>query len=310
VGIVNYRSYDDLDQCLTSVESQSLAPVEIIVIDADGDAQRLDDLRGRHPEVVFEPRPNRGYAAGANELLRLVAKRAPAARFALLMNPDVVLDPCFSQSLLGEMASDPSAVLGTGKLLRPDRATIDSAGIILPPNRRPRDRGSEQLDRSQYERNEYVFGASGAALMIRRSALEDLAIHGEVFDEDFFLYHEDTDLSWRTNLLGWRVLYVPSATGIHARGWRSYRRFQMAERVRQHSFKNHYLQMIKNERGWDFVRHLPTIVLWEVARFAFALLRDRAMLPAYREAWRLAPRAWAKRRVLQRRVTERQSRAC
>ena len=60
--------------------------------------------------------------------------------------------------------------------------------------------------------------------------------------------------------------------------------------------------MIKNERGWGFVRNLPVIVAWELARLVFALIRDPEILPAYGEAWRLAPRAWAKRRVLQRRA--------
>ena len=48
--------------------------------------------------------------------------------------------------------------------------------------------------------------------------------------------------------------------------------------VRRHSFKNHYLQLIKNERGRDFLANLPAIAFWELARFGFALLRDRAVL--------------------------------
>lgn len=300
VGIVNYHSYDDLEECLDSVKSQALPPAIVLVVDADSEPEQLEDLRERHPEVVFVPRPNLGYAAGANEVLRQLVARVPGLEFALVMNPDVELDFCFAENLLAAMGERREVALATGKLLRPDGVTIDSAGIVLPPNRRPRDRGSEEIDGGQYDRLEYVFGASGAALMLRVSALDEIAIDGEVFDEDFFVYHEDTDLAWRVNLLGWRVLYVPTAIATHARCWRSNRRFLIPVTVRRHSFKNHYLQMIKNEQGWDFARHLPVILVWELARFVFALVRDREMLGAYRAAAELAPRAWARRRWLRR----------
>ena len=305
IAVVHYRAYADLEHCLASVKAQSVPPAAIVVYDADPDPELLGAARRRHPDVCFVARANRGFAANANTLLEGIAEIAPRVDFALILNPDVQLRPPHAESLLEAMAAHPDAALACGKLLRPD-GTIDSAGIRLPPTRRPRDRGSEERDLGQYDRSEFVFGASGAALMLRRDALEDLSIAGEVFDEDFFLYHEDTDLSWRANLLGWRVIYVATATGIHERGWRRERRFEVPVAVRRHSFKNHYLQMIKNERGRDFLKWLPVIATWEIARFGYALIFDRAVLPAYRDAWRLRGRAWKKRRVLQDRARLRQ----
>jgi GT2 family glycosyltransferase len=207
-------------------------------------------------------------------------------------------EPEFLARLVAAMDAHPSAALGTGKLLRADGVTLDSAGIRLPRHRRPRDRGSEEPDRGQYDRTEYVFGASGAALLLRLAAVDALTLGGEVFDEDFFMYHEDTDLSWRCRHRGYHVLYEPSARAVHERGWKKADRYDVPVALRRHSFKNHYLQLVKNERAGDLVRNLPALLGWEVLRLGFALLRDPAVLPAYLDAARLLPSAWRKRRLV------------
>ncbi len=302
VGIVNYGNYTDLLSCLDSVEAQTAAAAAVVVVDFDSDTEQLLSVRARHAAAAWESGPNRGFAAGANRALARMRELVPELEFGLILNPDVRLEPEFAEKLLGELARHPDAALASGKLLREDARTIDSAGISLPGHRRPRDRGSQQLDRGQYDRVEFVFGASGAAMMLRISALEDLAVDGEVFDEDFFLYHEDTDLCWRAKRLGWRVLYVPSARAIHGRRWQRARRFEMPPEIRRHSFKNHYLQIIKNETGRGFLIHLPELAAWELVRLGFALLRDRAVLAGYRDAWRLVPRAWRKRSFIEARA--------
>jgi GT2 family glycosyltransferase len=297
-GIVNYRSYDDLERCLASLSAQSRAPLAIHVLDGDADRARHEAIARAHPGVRFEATPNLGYAAAANRLLAEAERSWPAADFYLLLNPDIELDVDFAAILTDAMTAEPAIALAGGKLLRPGRKTIDSAGIRLPAHRRPRDRGSEMPDGGEWDRREYVFGASGAAMMLRRAALADLALDGEIFDEDFFAYHEDTDLSWRAGRLGWRVLYEPAATGIHGRGWQRAGRASVPVAIRRHSFKNHYLQLIKNERLADFITHLPVLLAWEAMRLGFAILRDPAILPAYREAWALRGRAIEKRRTL------------
>ena len=307
VGVVHYRAYDALDRCLQSVAQQSVGPTAIRVIDGDADPARLDKVREQHPLVDIEAVVNRGYAGGANRLLAHLQEDTPGVEFILLLNPDVELEPEFVETLLRTLADEPTVAIASGKLLRPGGEFLDSAGIRLPANRRPRDRGSEERAEGQYNQREYVFGATGAAMMLRCSALSDLAIDGEVFDEDFFVYHEDTDLSWRANLLGWRVLYEPEARAAHLRGWQRNGRFDVPVNVRRHSFKNHYLQLIKNESVESLLRVLPLLVGWEVMRLGFALLRDPQVLPGYADAWRLRGRALGKRRTLQQRVRDRRT---
>jgi GT2 family glycosyltransferase len=157
----------------------------------------------------------------------------------------------------------------------------------------------------QYAEPEVIFGASGAALWLRLDAARALAVDGEVFDEDFFLYYEDTDLCWRAALQGWRVLYVPAARALHDRGWRRAGRASVPARIRTHSFENHWLQMAKNDRAGEWLRDLPIVLGWELVRLGFALLRDRAVLRAYPAAPRRLARAWRKRRIIQARATAR-----
>ena len=143
---------------------------------------------------------------------------------------------------------------------------------------------------------------SGAAMALRTGALGELAIDGEVFDEDFFMYHEDTDLCWRAGVLGWRVRYEPGAVALHRRGWREHERFATPAWIRRHSFKNHYLQLVKNETSMGLVARAPALLAWEILRLGFVVLRDREMISGYAQAWRALPRAWAKRRLLRARA--------
>jgi len=301
-GIVNHASYDDLAECLASLALQTRLPEGVLVVDTGVDPARLAALRDEHKELAFELHPNRGWGAGVNRVLAWCRDQHPDVEAVLLLNPDVALDPDYAAVLAEALARDPRVAVATGKLLRPGRQELDSAGIRLPRHRRPRDRGSGQRDTGRFDRAEYVFAASGAAMLVRATAMDSVALDGEVFDEDFFAYHDDTDLCWRVHRFGWEVLYEPRAQAVHGRRWRPDRRFEVDPGVRRHSFKNHYLQIIKNERAPDFVRNLPWIAAWEVARLAFVLLFDRALLPAYAAAWRAAPVAWAKRRSLERRL--------
>jgi len=195
-GIVNHGSYDDLERCLAALARQTHLPAAIAVYDTGQCPDRFENARLAHSDVVFEMGPNRGYAGGANRVVGRLVDMIETIDFILVLNPDVELETQYSSRLISAMMDVPSVAIGTGKLLRPDRTTLDSAGIIIPRNRRPRDRGSDQPDLGQFDVREFVDAASGAAMMLRTAAIDDLTIDGELFDERFFAYHEDTDLCW------------------------------------------------------------------------------------------------------------------
>lgn len=305
-GVVHYGSDPSLADCLAALRAQTRPPAHVVVVDHDPPDRpdpRRESLQRAHPDVEWIHAANGGYAAGANRVVDVALARVPDAFAVLVLNPDVTLEPGFADSLLIAMDAAPDVALASGKLLRPGGERIDSAGIVRSRSRRFRDRGSEEPDDGRYGEVESVFAVSGAALCVRRTAIPSLRLEGELFDEDFFTYHEDTDLAWRARQLGWRCLYVPEARATHVRGWRRDGRARVPARIRQHSFKNRYLELIKNESLPAFLLDLPFILPFEVARFGLACTTDRALLPAYREAFGLARRALRKRAILRHRLS-------
>jgi GT2 family glycosyltransferase len=111
------------------------------------------------------------------------------------------LKPEFLERIVGALEARPDAASATGKLLRLDGKTLDSTGIVMLRSQRHLDRGADEPDRGQFDKPEDVFGPSGAAALYRWKALQDVAIDGQFFDEDFFAYREDADLAWRCRLL-------------------------------------------------------------------------------------------------------------
>ena len=297
-AIVNHGDYDELEACLRSIAEQQRPPRRVCVYDTGIDPARLADLCKAFPDVEFEMGPNLGYAGGANRLLSTLASGSGAAELFLLLNSDIILDADFAARLADAIVSRPEVAIAGGKLLRPGRVLLDSTGIDFPRHRRPRDRGSEEVDAGRFDRAERVDGVSGAAMMLRADALDALAIEDEVFDRDFFAYHEDTDLCWRARRLGWSIWYEPSATAVHRRGWRRSDRFRVPIEIRRHSFKNHYLQIAKNERGVDLLLNLPWLLGWELLRLGFVLTRDRALLGGYVDALHGMRPALRKRRAM------------
>jgi len=303
VAIVSFESARFLGACLDALAAQSAPPAEVVVVDnasRDGSAE----IARRHRVVsrVEASAANVGFAAGQNRAIGLT--RSP---WVLTLNPDVVLGEGFL-AVLGARARAADVRLGTlcGKLLRlgddlrpVDPPLIDSTGIVFTRAFRHLDRGSGDLDRGQWEREEQVFGASAAAALYRRDMIEDVAIGGEFFDEAFFAYREDADVAWRARLFGWDCLYVPSAVGYHVRRVLPERRRELPAMLNRHSVKNRFLMRIKNADAAVWRRCGARGALRDAAVVGGCLFREWSSLPALVDVARLWPRARLQRREIQ-----------
>jgi GT2 family glycosyltransferase len=313
--ITTYNSAKFLKTCLESALQQDYRDREIIIVDnasSDGTRAILREFE-RSLRVTYND-TNRGFAAGQNQA---IAQARGDWLFSL--NPDVILKPDFLSTLLavpGQLAATRSGEqIGAlcGKLLRwkpgasDERSdTIDSTGIYFRRNLRHLDRGSDELDRGQYERREYVIGATGAAAIYRRTMVEDISVGGEFFDEDFFAYREDADLAWRAQLMGWSCLYVPEAVAWHVRRVTPERFRQLPDEINRHSIKNRFLMRAKNISAGLYLRLLIPVTARDLLIFGYCVLFNRGLLSGLAQFWSKRESIRGKRKWIQahRRVSD------
>ena len=165
------------------------------------------------------------------------------------------------------------------------------------------DRGSGEPDRGQWGEADRVFGATGAASLFRRAALDDVAVGGEVFDERFHTFREDAELAFRLRERGWEVLYEPAAVAVHRRWNLPERRRRMPPEVNYQSLKNRYLLRLTHQTWGNLFRTLPAAAARDLAALGYALLAERSSLPAYGWLWRHRREILARRRLVQGRRT-------
>jgi len=293
VNIVTFNSAGDIVKCLEGLDRQTFRDFRVHVLDNASSDATIKELKGL-PIDLITSKVNLGFAKGHNDLMR-----AYSAEFVLVLNPDAILEPEFLERLLAALEARPDAASATGKLLRMDGKTLDSTGIVMLRSQRHLDRGADAPDTGQFDKPEDVFGPSGAAALYRMKALQDVAISGQFFDEDFFAYREDADLAWRCRLLGWTSIYVPSAVALHRRRVTPERRSQLSALINYHSVKNRFLLRINNMTRSLYIRDFVYISLRDAAVVGYVLAWEWTSIGALVYVIRHLPRLWKKRRAVQ-----------
>lgn len=293
VNIVTFNSAADIVACLESLKTQTFRDFRTHVLDNASADDTLEKLTGFDLDLVRSP-SNTGFAKAHNDLIR-----AYPAEYVLVLNPDAILKPEFLERLVGALELRPDAASATGKLLRLDGKTLDSAGIVMLRSQRHLDRGADEPDRGQFDKPEDVFGASGAAALYRFKALEDVSIEGQFFDEDFFAYREDADLAWRCRLMGWTSIYVPAAVALHRRRVTPERRSQLSAFINYHSVKNRFLLRLNNMTRSLYSRDFIHISARDAAVIGYVFVREWSSIGALLYVIRHLPRLWRKRRTIQ-----------
>ena len=309
VTIVTYNSGRFIKRCLESALAQKYEKIEIIVIDnnsTDGTIDILEPFEDRC-RVVYND-TNIGFAAAQNQAINL-----SSGEWVFTLNPDVLLLPNFIQALVDAGQIDQKVGAVCGKLLtikstfdHLDTPLVDSTGIYFTPMLRHLDRGSQEIDNGHYLNYEYVFGATAAAALYRRSMIDDVAMDGEFFDPDFFVYREDADVAWRSQLLGWRCIYTPNSRGYHVRNVLPGKRRALPPEINMHSVKNRFLMRMKNITGDLYRRNFLSITARDLVVIGCCLVREQSSLKAFAYVAKNWRRVLAKRRDImsRRRVTD------
>ena len=310
VIIVTWNSQEYIKQCLDSIISEQIRNhiIEIIIVDNNSSDDTLAILRKISDISIIENRINIGFCAANN-----IGILRSSGEYVLLINPDVVLSYGFISNAIDILKNNPQVALLTGKILlmngertpktKDDQAIIDTVGIKMYRNRQAVDIGQGEIDQGQYDKAQDVFGVSAAVCLCRRQALMDAMIDGQVFDNTFFAYKEDVDLSWRLGLFGWKCWYTPQVVAFHARGWKTglKHRSEIPRIVRYYSFKNRRIMILKNDTLKTILPDIFHILWFELQAFIYILVKEQFLLKAYWEIIKDVPRIRQWRREIHRR---------
>lgn len=214
IVILNWNGKDDTIVCLDSLSKLDYTNYEVIVVDNGSTDGSQKEIKRRFPMVkLVENKENLGFAKGNNIGIR-IALEDSNVKYIFLLNNDTKVEPNCLTELIKVAETDGRIGIVQPKMLRMnDPRIIDSTGHVFSWGRIV-DRGCGKVDKGQYDCKLDIIGGCAGACLYRREMLEEIGL----FDESFWAYYEDAELSWRAYKRGWKAKYVPSAIVYHKRG--------------------------------------------------------------------------------------------
>ena len=330
IGLLTCNSEKYIKPCLDSLLAQDYENVEITILDNHSVDESRAIIKNGYPEVkLIESAENLGFGRGHNQIVN-----ATDGEFYACLNADMIFEPNFISSLVKAISEKPIYGSAGGKLKRWDfegftqnsgevremgkTNFIDSVGIRMLKNHRFEDIGQGEVDYGQYDSTKDLFGISGAAVLYRRKALEDVAFTNdkgdrEYFDEAMFMYKEDIDLAYRLQWAGWKCHYTAQAVAYHDRTikavgsgtWEIIKnRANKSSRINQMSYLNHRILLQKNFVD-DFSLGVKSSTTWyNFKMFMYLTLFEQETLGQWWNLLKLRKKIRAQRETMPRRVSQ------
>jgi GT2 family glycosyltransferase len=276
--VLNFNGKDLLPSCLNSILSQNYDDYELIVADNNSSDGSKEYIKENFPTAILaENSENFGFATGNNRALQHAK-----GEWIFFLNNDAFLEKnCLN--ILDEHIKNrkPEQLVFAPLMLKSDSPDyVDSAGDILYPWGYAYKYENVLASEQNFSEDREIAAACCGAAVFNKDLL--MRLHG--FDEDFFLYYEDIDLSLRARHLGAKIYLVPQAKVFHKGsatvGKRTSSRLYYIERNRFWTkLKNFPLITLIKYAPHSFACSLFSLMLWTCRGFFFAWVKSRfAML--------------------------------
>ncbi|GFP32661.1 rhamnosyltransferase [Candidatus Hakubella thermalkaliphila] len=260
--ISNYNGKHFLEYCLPSVLDQSGADFDVFLIDNASSDGSADFVRENFPQInIIQNKENLGFAEGNNVGIRKVIDRYPYIAF---LNNDTKVNKDWLKELLKSIDRSSEIGISTSVILDSQGQMIQGAGGYFASVVTGTNAGAfhnQEYRDFDLTKDFPVFWASGCSFLVKSQILREIGL----FDENYFSYYEDIDLSWRTLMHGYRITCSVGSCVCHygSGTWKGRPpSFYLAER-------NRLLTYFKNLSCFNLLWILPILLL---ARLVFAVL--------------------------------------
>jgi GT2 family glycosyltransferase len=207
-----------------------------------GKKKKIENFPSNRKLIIIKNEKNYGFAEGANIGMRYALK-VLNPDYVLLLNNDTVVDKEFLGELVKVGEIDEKVGIWQSKILSiKDPKRIDAIGIGVKKYGGAYQIGYGEKDNGQYEKIKEVFGACACSALYKNEMLNQIGL----FDEYFFAYYEDVDLSWRARLFGWKCLYVATSVvyHVHSASGSSVKAYYLTRNILFYLLKNASIRMI------------------------------------------------------------------
>jgi len=226
--IVNYNGKELLQKCLDSLLKVNYDNFEIILVDNNSTDGTVEFITKNYPSlIIIKLDSNKGFAEPNN-----VAAKISKGKYLLFLNNDTVVTPNFISEMVKVMETDKKIAVCQSLLLKPD-GSVDSSGDFIDHL------GVVYNSKTKIDEIREVSSAKGASMLVRSDIFEKL----DGFDQKFFITFEDVDLCWRSWILGYRVLIIPTSIVYHEGGITIKK---IKSEIAFHGFKNQLAMKITN----------------------------------------------------------------
>lgn len=205
--IPNYNGLKFLGKCLDSLSKQSFREFDTIVIDNNSQDGSIEYLKESHGGITIKRLDeNYGFSRAVNEGIKM-----SKGEYVVLLNNDTEVDAYWLENLVKTIKEDEKIFSVSSKMIQyNNRSLIDDAGDQYNLLGWAYKRGDGQSI-EDYSQKEAVFSACAGAAIYRKKAFDEIGY----FDEDFFAYMEDVDISYRARIHGYKNVYCPDAVVYH-----------------------------------------------------------------------------------------------
>ncbi|SET21709.1 hypothetical protein SAMN05660297_01705 [Natronincola peptidivorans] len=272
VIVVNYHKDKLLYKCIESLQKQSISrdQYEIIIIDNDSRGGIINHIKNemKSSAKIETLKHNAGFTGGNIEGLRHAK-----GDYIILLNNDTEVEDNWLENLIKPFAKDPQIGICASKMIIYGTEKIDSAGDGCTNTARGYKIG-EGRHFSQHNESKYVFGACGGAVAYRREMLDETGF----LDDDFFLIHEDTDMNFRAQLMGWKCMFVHDAVVYHkVRSTIG----EMSNLAVYYSVRNAEYVWLKNMPLGLIIKYLPHKIIQEFGGIAYFCIKNKKYKPYF-----------------------------